>query len=145
MNDKATQVSVLNFIRTGECPYCGKVTDEAIEDPCFMEDSFYCDRECMHCSKRWADIFRFVGILPADDDGDEDAVYCSDLHGSVNADMTTTEPELKCPKCGSAELNNESGDRDWDGEEGYWEELNCACGAVVVATYSARLASLEVK
>lgn len=139
---KATQSSVLNYIKTGHCPYCGKLTDSPAEDQSFMEDSFYADRTCGHCFKNWADIFRFVGILPAIEG---DAIFCSDLHGSVNADELTIDLIFKCPKCGSRELNNDSGERDWEGEEGYWEELTCACGAVIIATYTAKLSSLAVK
>lgn len=53
--------------------------------------------------------------------------------------------DLKCPKCGSIELDNYTGARDWEGEEGYFEELTCSCGAIVVATYTAQLTSVELK
>jgi hypothetical protein len=51
----------------------------------------------------------------------------------------------KCPQCGSEDFTG-SGNRDYEADDGYWEELTCAaCGIELIATYEAILTDIRPK
>lgn len=61
--------NVQNYAFDNYCPFC-RDEDAEVEliETHYVEDNYYADRSCSTCGSRWADCYRFDGVLPLDSD-----------------------------------------------------------------------------